>query len=240
MHATNKTFRSTMMATIVLLAACVAQGAVVVPGTSNPYLAGMPNGTTGRDWDTAPAQSPVLAPVALPAGGWLEFFNATGSVTNHSPFPDPDPTFVYDFIGGPEGTTALIPGHDGGPEHSKSDMFAPICSLIGVFLDSSVPAGAAPTLLDFTTPASRDYLTLSPQLKQVFFIGDGQTSGFAQQKVFIPGGATRLYLGVMDGNNWLNNLGSHSVDIAAVPEPATMGLLAFGAVGLLLRKRKSR
>ncbi len=31
-----------------------------VPATSNPYLAGMPNGTKARIGDSAPQQSPVL------------------------------------------------------------------------------------------------------------------------------------------------------------------------------------
>ena len=33
---------------------------VNVPATSNPYLAGLPNGTNAREGDRAPQQSPVL------------------------------------------------------------------------------------------------------------------------------------------------------------------------------------
>src|SRR5215470_10039393 len=58
-----------------------AQVSVQVPGTSNPWLAGMPEGTTAQAGDSAPAQSPVLVPLRLAAGQWLEFSKITGSVS---------------------------------------------------------------------------------------------------------------------------------------------------------------
>ena len=39
--------------------AVVAQAQVVVPGTSDPWLAGQPNGTTASGGDVAPNESPV-------------------------------------------------------------------------------------------------------------------------------------------------------------------------------------
>ena len=56
---------------------------------------------------------------------------------------------------------------------------------------------------------------LSPDLKQVFFMGDGLTSGSAVQEIVAPVGATRLYLGTMDGFEWSNNTGAFEVTIAA-------------------------
>jgi hypothetical protein len=50
---------------------------------------------------------------------------------------------------------------------------------------------------------SRDYLTLSPVLKQVFFVGDGRTSQGAIQHVINPAGATRLFLGVLPALLWV-------------------------------------
>src|SRR5437660_1797248 len=60
---------------------------VRVPGTSNPYLAGMPAGavSTSADSqaDSAPAQSPVLVNVSL-ANAVSVTFSASGGVQNHA------------------------------------------------------------------------------------------------------------------------------------------------------------
>lgn len=71
-----------VLSTIAL--ASPAPGQVVVPsvpGSSNPYLAGMPNGTTCCSGDSAPAQSPVLFTGALTPGSTLTF-TVTGSVSH--------------------------------------------------------------------------------------------------------------------------------------------------------------
>jgi hypothetical protein len=78
------------------------------------------------------------------------------------------------------------------------------------------------------------FSSLAPQVKQVFFIGDGLTgtgSG-AVQNFIVPTGATRLFLGPMDGFEWKGNTGSFTVTVQAVPEPSTifgLGVLGFGA-----------
>ena len=51
---------------------------VSVPGTSNPYLAGMPKGTKADVGDRAPQQSPVV--IKLPAGATGVTFAAVGEV----------------------------------------------------------------------------------------------------------------------------------------------------------------
>ena len=65
----------------------IAQGTViVVPGTSNPWLAGMPDGTLAVDGDVSPTHSPVLVTgIALSSGNWVEFSNVTGAV-NYGPW----------------------------------------------------------------------------------------------------------------------------------------------------------
>src|SRR5262249_44126196 len=77
----------------------------------------------------------------------------------------------------------------------------------------------APATLDFSStnnvPGGVDYTTLAPALKQVFFIGDGQTSGGQKQRVIVPAGATRLYLGTMDGFEWTNNHGNLTIQVFA-------------------------
>lgn len=82
---------------------------------------------------------------------------------------------------------------------------------------------------------------LSPQIQQVFFIGDGLTSGDVTQQFLIPDSATRLFLGTMDGFGWYNNIGEISVDVAqAIPEPETymMLLTGLGLMGAMSRRRR--
>ena len=219
-----------------LIVGGAAQAAMItVPGTSNPYLAGMPTATAADITDLAPAQSPVLVGIGLPAGGWLEFNNAQGLVANSPLLSGSSP---YDWTAGPDGSLNYLPLHAIGAEYGKSNIMAPIDSLVGVFLDAQSGGSPAPSTLFFNTQVSRDYASLFPDLYQVFFIGDGLTSGLAQQRVYVPSGATRLYLGVMDGYNWNNNLGAFTVDVNAIPEPATLGFLAAGGLVLLGRRRR--
>ena len=106
---------------------------------------------------------------------------------------------------------------DGVSEHGMSDIDVPGDSMVGVFLNSSTPdGGTAPTPLDFSTQTERDYTSVSPQLQQTFYAGTGTTSsaaGSAQQYINVPSGATRMFLGSMDGHENSNNSGSYSVTI---------------------------
>lgn len=184
---------------------------VTVPGTADPWLAGMPPGSTASITDVAPAQSPVQI-LGLPIiPGLTLTFQATGLVTDRPAAP---------FFG-PDGDDSRLRLHLTGAENGIANVIAPIDALMGVFLGPDQPnLTPAPGALDFGTPASRDYLTLFPALKQVFFIGDGLTSGGVQQQVIVPAGATRLFLGPMDAVEWSNNVGSFTVQVSAViPEP---------------------
>ena len=204
-------------------------GTTDVPGSSNLWLAGMPDGTTADENDIAPDESPVLVSgLVSSAGAWVEFSEASGLVGNNATV-----TKV-----GPEGNLGEIANHWTGTEHGKAGLTAPINSLIGVFLDSSIPSGTAPAALDFTSAASRNYLELYPALRQPFWIGDGSNGDSSLQKVFLPAGATRLFLGTLDGHDWYNNTGEFSVVVTQVPEPATLGVLLIGSLALLRRRGK--
>ena len=77
--------------------------------------------------------------------------------------------------------------------------------LVDMFLANTLPT-TAPAALRFYASNSADggvktnFLTLSPQLGQVFFIGDGLTgTGTGSIQTFIvPAAATHLYLGYLD------------------------------------------
>jgi hypothetical protein len=126
------------------------------------------------------------------------------------------PGAVFNFPGPvdpPNGNLGQIIRHFTGPENGLSDITAPVNSLVGVFLGPGQPDPSAPGPLDFSTPDSRDYDTISPLLQQVFYIGDGLTSTGGQHQVIAPAGATRLFLGTMDGFEWKNDSGAFSVQV---------------------------
>jgi hypothetical protein len=133
-------------------------------------------------------------------------------------------------------------------DNGFSDVNAPIDALMGVFLGPDQPnLSAAPSALDFSMPGSRDYLILSPLLKQVFFIGDGLAFSSIAQQIVIPTGATRLFLGSMDGYQWAGNTGSFTVDVigenaVSAPEQSTltMSIVISAMAGgqIALRRRR--
>ena len=223
---------------ILVLAGGTARAAIItVPGTADPWLAGMPAGSTASSGDTAPAESPVevLDPgVNVSLGGVLRFA-ARGSVGFCSGCSSPTP----------DGDGGLYP-HQDGAQNGIGSIISPANALIGVFLTSAQPdLSPAPGLLDFGL-IGLGFSTLSPVVQQPFFIGDGLTgtgSGSVQSFV-IPTGATRLFLGTMDGYGWYNNVGALEVEVTqsappAVPEPASIALLGTGLAGLGLRRRRS-
>ena len=85
---------------------------VIVRGTSNPYLAGMPPGTSARYTDRAPYQSPVLVPLSL-AGATAVTFETIGNVS-HGPDSPLEP---------PEGSREMA---DHLSEHGIGGVYAPL------------------------------------------------------------------------------------------------------------------
>jgi hypothetical protein len=75
--------------------------------------------------------------------------------------------------------------------------------MMGIFLDNNAP-NTTPMAdpLDFSTDAERNFTTLSPGLKQVFYIGNGLTDAGNLQTFVAPPGATRLFIGTMDMEGW--------------------------------------
>ncbi len=187
-----------------------------VPATSNPWLAGSPNGTKANvgnphnNPDTAGAtlQSPInFNSLSLRAGSTVTFDGVNGGANN----------LQSNTLYTGDGNLSWIVSNFGGSENGKSNVTAPINSVIAVFLNDNVPSGPTPANLDFSTSSSRDFATLAPQLNQPFFVGDGRRANGDMQQFVVPAGATRLFVGTMDGYEWNNNVGGFTVTVTTAP-----------------------
>lgn len=180
--------------------AIAARGNIVttsITAKGSPWLAGMPAGSVinpsggNTQGCIAPTNSPTqVTSMPLSGGMKLSFRQTTGQTayTNSGTY-------------GPDGQTDWIVRQD--PVNGINATRAPIMSLVGIFLDARQPNTYAQAAeLDFTTSTSRDFSTLSPALKQVFFIGDGLKSDGSLQTFVVPPGATRFYMGLMDEKGW--------------------------------------
>lgn len=113
-----------------------------------------------------------------------------------------------------DGNTGWVIDNFGGNENGMSNIRSPINAVIAVFISDGRPdqnGTATPSVLDFSTASSRDFQTLRPQRNQIFFIGDGRRDNGEIQHFVVPEGATRLFIGTMDGWEWSNNVGGFEV-----------------------------
>jgi Flp pilus assembly protein TadG len=168
-----------------------------IPASACPWLAGMPStaivANTGGNPTAATGALNASIEFATSGGTPVRFANAGGSSTW-----DPG---AGTGSAGVEGDSTYIAAQ--AACNGINTTKAPINAMMGIFLNDNEPdlTGMAP-ILDFSTAASRDFTTLSPQLKQVFFIGDGLNSSGQLQTFNAPAGATRLFIAVMDEKGW--------------------------------------
>ena len=163
---------------------------IVVDGRSNLFGAGL---------ESPPGIAPGISPrsVAIPPNTiFIEFSSVTGAVSFDTDVPGTRPYFgpdgaAYSPRGSSPSTNINSAGGISGLKHSVNTFLA------GVFLTDSPPTSPPPQILDFS--GNVDYLSLSPQLQQTFSIGDGHTSSGDLQRFEVPAGATRLFLGMVDG-----------------------------------------
>lgn len=168
-----------------------------------------------------------------PAVGGINFFNGFG------------PPFF-----GPAGNG--VSGSNLNSLGGISGYRGPQGALVGVFLDNNVPLTGPPATLNFDPSGlGTDFLSLSPLLGQIFYIGTGVTSGGDFRQYIAPDGATRLFLGIPDGFSFVgapgaydDNDGSYRVRLGInaipsndVPEPGTL-LSVLGGLGLLVLMRR--
>ncbi len=228
---------------------------VTVDGTDAIFLAGRTDvvipdpsqsWTTGTHLIRHPGPTPEevkesLPPiVAVAAGDVVRVLDpAVGGVSFFNGFGDP-------FFG-PSGNG--VAGSNLTSLDGISGYIGPQGPLVGVFLDDSIPDSApAPATLDFSPGGlGIDFASLAPALRQVFYIGDGVTSGGDFQTFMAPVGATRLALGIPDGFGFVgapgaydDNDGAYSVRIGVnripVPAPLTALLVVAGLLALGWRR----
>ena len=217
-----------------LISNVVLANTVNVTATANIFSAGLltPVAPGGGGTGILPVQ------VSLTPGLGTLQFQVSGDVS---------PNFSqFDLHG--EGTPNYITilNSYGGISGFKADKAFPF---VGVFLTATTPQAPAPSTLDFSAGAiGRNFLSLSPQIGQVFFIGDGVTDGNQIQTFYAPAGATSLYLGFGDAylfqgdiGQYQDNVGSLNVVVTAVPEPTTVALMLVGSALMIAgRCRKTR
>ncbi len=194
----------------------IAARPVLVSASASPYLAGMPDGSTAYG-SSAPTASPHSVPVT--AGDLLRI-RATGqtlatSFTSRS--ADGFPTEInVSALNGLSGFRAPTTG-----------------ALIGVFLNDESPSGQTPPAsLDFRSsgnvPGGINYTAIEPQLRQIFFIGDGLNALGVEQTIVVPIGATRLMLASSGTNDWSNRRGEYEVQLFnSTSEPVQPGRTIF-------------
>ena len=199
---------------LMLLHASIGAAATIVPGASNPNLAGRADGYSCCGGDTAPEHSPPV--VSEPQFSQCDVlnFSVTGIVSYGGGTPtgnNPDGDSAFSMVNYGDGISA--------PSQIRTN------ALVGVFLDDGSPTGS-PTPEPLSYASGLDLAWSAPEIGQIFFIGDGLTSDSnvglfdgEQQSVIVPIGATRLFLGTVDGQGWYNNGGSFTVDTSISDKP---------------------
>lgn len=125
------------------------------------------------------------------------------------------------FSSGPEGRGEFLPSSLQHESLGVSILGADLNMLAGVFLGDTKPQIPAPPGLSLGNDMTR------PEIGQSFAIGA------SLDNIIVPDNATRLFLGLHDGDEWNNNVGSIEATIKAVPEPATIVTWAT-LMGLLI------
>jgi hypothetical protein len=167
-----------------------------------------------------------------PAVGGVNFFNGLG------------PPFFGPGGNGLSGSNLTSLG-------GISGYIGPQGPLAGVFLSDAIPLAGAPATLDFSPGGlGIDFASLSPELGQIFYIGDGINDVAVLQEFIAPVGATRLFFAIPDGFGFVggpgaydDNDGSYRIrvgvnEIPTLPLPGALALLGAAAGAFALGRRR--
>ncbi len=221
-----------MTALLVLFTGMLHAGTLTVSGMANIFGAGLAAPPPG------PFGNGIVPPfTAITICIFLTFTSVTGAASfGGSIFCPPD--------GCPSGTAGNT-GTNMNPQGGISGIIddpGQIFFLAGVFLTDAPPLGPSPATLNFT--GDENFTYLSPQIGQLFFVGDGLGNLGQTQTFEIPTGATRLFLGFADGNSfhgdpgfYQDNAGSLTAEFVVSPEPTSLILAATALLILALARR---
>ncbi len=234
--------------TLVTFAAMAFGLSVAAPAGAATITVNAADNIYGAGQGSAPGGGNVPGFIALGSGVTSVTF---GSVTGSAPCGGEGCITVNGGISynDPDGVGAAAGVSSNTGAGSISGITAPDAGyLVGLFVASGGPSGAAPSALNYTTSSSTSSSSYSPLLDQTFFIGDGLTGDASgSQQIFnVPTGAASLYLGISDasfyngvpgayGDNsgtYTVNYSLHGGTVSGTPEPGTFLLLSMGIAGL--------
>lgn len=167
---------------------------VTVPGTANIFGAGM--ATPPQPGGGGGGTLPVL--INLPSGtarvhtlaGPIGLIDCCSGIPGAPPTGGTSPSNINPY----GGLSGFIDNHS--------------TPLVGAFLADAAPSGAGPPTIDWST--QHDALDISPAIAELFYLGDGLTTGGTTQTFHVPDGATRLYLGTADAPGFRGDTGFYA------------------------------
>ncbi|MFN7924731.1 MAG: IPT/TIG domain-containing protein [Bryobacteraceae bacterium] len=207
------------------------QNPIRVLGTSNIMLADLAEAKAWNGRDSVPWNSPPSINVQQFQTQSVKI-SATGAVDLSSTLTNV----------GPNGTGSNVLTRPNGPlgrdflgnGRGFSGIDAPRGALIGAFVSEQFNSDLNLSFQsDFSTSARRNANPQTPRLQELFFIGNGRTDTGVQKDFVIPAGATRLFLGIHEGDGDAgiasDNYGAFTVTLSP-NAPATPRLPLTGAV----------
>ena len=217
-----------------------------------PWDETLPN-TTSQAWEVVdiygqthpPEGGPYTLPEEIPAGSTFyasDFRNEYGepSVTLEPNDVTSGGSWEWDEVTGPDGTTEIITWHYDGPEGTLGKVTVTINNnkdenrykllFYQVEADGSItPTGDGP----FTDPPG-SIQPLPDGYQSARQLGNGWY-GYTGLMQIVPNPEKETFTFYVTP---CTNISEIVIDTICAPEPASMGLLLFGAAGLLIRRRR--